>query len=83
MKKTYHGSCHCGGVRFEADLDLDQGTMKCNCTLCWKQRRWSVGGSQAADFRLLSGEELLAAPVTCMDGLHDDWRHPPAETRQL
>ena len=31
----------------------------------------------------LPTEELLAAPVTCMDGLQDDWRHPPAETRQL
>lgn len=57
--KTYTGGCHCGAVRFEADLDLAAGTVKCNCTSCTKARSWLVMVT-ADRFRLTAGAELQA-----------------------
>jgi hypothetical protein len=131
MKKTYKGSCHCAAVRFEADIDLAAGTVRCNCSMCRKGRNW-LAAVKGDAFRLVAGEselseylfgrktirhrfcrrcglrpfshkaggdafyavniaclddvdpaELVAAPVIYVDGLHDDFKSPPKETRHL
>lgn len=130
--KTYHGSCHCGAVRFEADIDFTQSTYRCNCSVCTKTRFWPAI-VKPENFRLLSGEdqlteylfntrknqhffckhcgvrsfglgnspngkiygvsvnclddampeEIIHAPVTWVDGRHDNWGEAPAEIRHL
>ncbi|MFL6550931.1 MAG: GFA family protein [Povalibacter sp.] len=133
MKKTYTGGCHCGAVRYEADMDLSQGTIRCNCSICSKGRAW-LTFVKGPDFRLIKGEdalaeyefgshrihhmfckscgikpfargagadgsafhavvigtlenvpdeELAALPVMYVDGRHDNFKAPPAETRHL
>jgi hypothetical protein len=134
MLKTYTGSCHCGAVRFQADIDLTRPTYRCNCSVCRRNRFWPAI-VMPADFRLLAGEdelveyrfnslrnshhfcrtcgvrpfgignnvpdgeriygvnlgclenvtpeELDAAPITYVDGAHDDWQRAPAITRYL
>ena len=57
--KTYTGSCHCGAVRFQADIDLSKGTNKCNCSICSKARAWFVF-VKADRLRITSGADALA-----------------------
>lgn len=57
--KLHHGSCHCGSVRYEAQIDLAQGTNRCNCSLCSKARAWFTF-VPADRFRLVQGEDVLS-----------------------
>jgi hypothetical protein len=53
----YEGSCQCGAVSYEADLDLAD-TMTCNCSRC--QRMGFVLAFTTPDkFKLKSGEGKL------------------------
>jgi len=55
---VYHGSCHCGQIRFEIDAVIEQVTV-CNCTICTKK---GVLHHRVMpdNFRLLAGQNKLA-----------------------
>ena len=59
MIETYAGQLYLrrGAVRFEADLNLAAPSFRCNCSIC--HRNASPAIVKAADFRLMSGQDLL------------------------
>ena len=54
------GGCHCGAVRFEAEVPAEVEVLDCNCSICAKTgfRHLMV---PHADFTLLSGDDALAS----------------------
>ena len=58
MKQSYSGGCHCGTVRYEAALELNQVTA-CNCSRCAKLG-WLMTFAPTDEFKLLSGADNLA-----------------------
>ncbi len=49
---TYRGSCHCGRVRFEVDLDLDH-VRSCDCSIC-RRRGALIHRVEADQLRMLT-----------------------------
>jgi len=136
-EQTYHGGCHCGAVRYSAALDLEKGTMRCNCSLCSKSRAWFAftpeekfrlesGGGNFVEYRWTpegkpepnltyyicdtcgvrthadgigpggartvavqvatledADPDVLAKSIHYVDGRHDAFDRPPADTRLL
>ena len=57
MGELKHGGCHCGAVRFEAEVDL-ASARRCDCSIC--RMRGAVAVSASLDsFTLLAGEAAL------------------------
>ena len=62
MLQTYKATCHCGEVAIEADLDLEQASYRCNCSICRRNRFWPAVATEG-HFRILSGEHNLTKYV--------------------
>ena len=55
--KKYTGSCHCGKVSYEVEMELKNG-LSCNCSICMK-RGSLLDFVPETQFKLLSGEKEL------------------------
>lgn len=76
--RTYHGSCHCGRVKFSVEAELDQVTV-CNCSMCTKkgiihlvvppeQFQLHAGADALAEYRFNTGIAKHQFCRTC--GIH-------------
>jgi hypothetical protein len=57
-----HGSCLCGGVRYEINGEL-RAALNCHCSMCRKAHGAAFRSRarvRAADFKWVAGEELLS-----------------------
>ncbi|MGE0527964.1 MAG: GFA family protein [Bdellovibrionales bacterium] len=53
----YKGGCHCGAIRFEVKLELNQA-ISCNCSIC-SMRGYILAFTPEQNFKLVTGESQL------------------------
>ncbi len=53
------GGCHCGAVRFAADVPVNANLLDCNCSICTKAGYLHLNVSHSS-FELISGQEHLS-----------------------
>jgi hypothetical protein len=58
MQMKHIGSCHCGDVRFEVEIDATNGS-RCNCSVCNKIGA-TTGITKPAAFVLLTDQARLS-----------------------
>lgn len=65
----YHGSCHCGAVRYTVEADLSQPVVICNCSIC--QRSGSMLTFVPAErFQLQQGSDALTDYLFNKERIH-------------
>ena len=55
-KKT--GGCHCGKVRYEAEIDLTKPVIECNCSIC-AGKGMLLSFIPENNMKITSGEDML------------------------
>ncbi|MBK9031306.1 MAG: GFA family protein [Myxococcales bacterium] len=58
MSSSYAGSCHCGAVRYTAEVDLTAPVVSCNCSICGRSG-WLLAFVPSAQFHLEAGADSL------------------------
>jgi hypothetical protein len=54
---TYEGSCHCGAVRYEVEMEAPAKAYACNCSIC-SRAGWLLAFVPRTAFRLQSEDAL-------------------------
>lgn len=60
MSKIVQGGCHCGAVRFEAEVAEPAQVLDCNCSICTKTGFLHLIVPHAG-FRLMCGSDQLSS----------------------
>lgn len=58
--ETHHGTCHCGAVQYDVELDLSQPVIGCNCSMCGRAGTL-LAFVPPAQFTLHEGEDALTS----------------------
>lgn len=55
----YKGSCHCGSVTYEAEIDQPGPAVECNCSIC-SRKGYLLWFTPRSQLNILSGEDNLS-----------------------